>query len=388
MFFSHTSEQILGKLDFFTKVREQYPVFKQKNNPPHEIYAFLILNSKSFQFFWKKYIIPMFPKNGKPPMIGNVANMIIGKDCSPRKRFLREIITGPYDVDKLEYLSRDGYNAGLHIVYDIDRYFYKILIEDTSKSSGVPDENRLVMDFGGIQAVEQLIFSKMMLFSYIYHHQKVRAADCLIRDIIYELLSGAGKPYFNIEHPCDFLNYTDFDVLSRVTDEDKGKIPKLLRKLQDRDLLKRCFITNRDYVKGLKSDENVAKNYENLCKDMRDVLNGQRNMREIIIKEIRSKTNKKCTLDDFYIDLPSIPPIEEAAAAPIKLPNNDIKSMSEYFQLKGWQEVYELKKLRGYFFVNSKIIDSANGVVKDYIADKYNLHFEDLSSHLAKVSLQ
>jgi hypothetical protein len=59
--------------------------------------------------------------------------------------------------------------------------------------------------------------------------------------------------------------------------------------------------------------------------------------------------------------------------------------MSDYFQLEGWQKTYELKKLRGYFFVNPEIIEKANKVVKRYLYEKYNLSFSPLSSQLAKV---
>lgn len=384
-FFSHTSEQVLENLAFFNKLKQKYPEFGKKKIAPHEIFAYFILTNNLFKKFWEKNIESMFRRTKDIPELENIARIIIkSSDIPPQKRFLREIITGPYDVDKLEYLYRDGYNAGLNIAYDIERYFYKINVEDVSRYTKIPGEHRLVMDFTGITVVEQLIFSKMMLYSYIYHHQKVRAADCLIRDIVVEIIS-RNDLEIRIKSPFDLLNYTDYDILSCFISGGKSKFNGLVKKLQNRYLLKRCFVINRDYVEGLKTDEEVAGKYESLCEDMRDVLKSQLKMRQEILERINKRSRKKYDLTDVYIDLPPVPPIEEAAKAPIKLPNGKIEPMSDYFQLEGWQKTYELKKLRGYFFVNPTIIDLANKEIRDYLREKYNLSFSSLSSQLAKV---
>jgi HD superfamily phosphohydrolase len=381
-FFSHTSEQVFMHLKEFNDLRSQVPIFKQKTMP-HEIFAYLILTNQVFLDFWEQ-IKEMFKKPEDAPDISNVAKMIIDADVPPEKRFLKEIISGPYDVDKLEYLYRDGYNAGLNIAYDIERYFYRIAVADTSASSGVPNEIRLVMDLAGVTAVEQLIFSKMMLFSYIYHHQKVRSADCLIRDIALEMLMQDDLPV-KIDHPSDFLNYSDFDMLSCFVSEGDLYLNNLLRRLQNRDLLKRCFVISRDFVIGLRFDQNTSAAYERLCGDMRDVINGQRKLRERILDKINKRSATKYSIDDVYVDLPEIPSIEEAAKAPVKLPDGRIEAMSDYFQLEGWQKIYEIKKLRGYFFVRSEIVDLANEIIQELLRDEYNLTFSSLSSQLAKV---
>ena len=342
-----------------------------------------------FLEIWEK-IIPMFNNAADIPNIENIARIIIGIDIEPKKRFLKEIITGPYDVDKLEYLYRDAYYAGLKIAYDVDRYFYRIRIADTSSHSKKPGEMRLVMDIKGVPTVEQLIFSKMMLFSYIYHHQKVRAADSLIRDIVYELLEGEDRKPFVIEHPCDLLNYTDFDLLSIFADNGGDYYRRMIRMLQNRCLLKRCFIISKDYVEGITTDQNIAENYETLCNDIRDIIpnpakQNQQKMREEILERINKATQNNYSLENIWIDLPNVPTIEEAAKAPIILPNGEIESISDFFQLKGWQEVYELKKLRGYFFVPSELIESGNLVIKEYLKENYGLTFKPLASQLAKV---
>jgi HD superfamily phosphohydrolase len=383
-FFSHTSEQIIKHLKDFHLLRKENAFFSKKKVHPHESYAFLILRHPRFGTFWDT-VKSLFKNNDEAPELGDIARIIIGSDISPEKRFLREIITGPYDVDKLEYLYRDGYNAGLTIAYDIERYFYRIQVEDTSKYSHVHNERRLVMDIGGVTAVEQLIFSKMMLFSYIYHHQKVRPADCIIRDIVYDLLFKRRNDVFPIGHPVDFVNYTDADFMSCFASAGGDEIGSLIQKLRHRNLLKRCFVITRDFVEGLKADQDIAANYERLCNDMRDVMKKQRRMREHIAKKLTKATKRHYDFYDIQIDLPELPPMEEAAKAPVKLPDGRIEPISDYFQLEGWERTYELKKLRGYFFVRPEVVNVANTVIKEYLQETYNLSFNPLASQLAKV---
>jgi HD superfamily phosphohydrolase len=385
-FFSHTSEEVFRNLEHFQQIKSDLPQLKKKKVVPHEIFAYLMMTHETFIEFWT-HIKKMFKSEEDTPDLLNIANMIIGEDGSPQRRFLREIITGPYDVDKLEYLYRDAYNAGLNLAYDIERFFYRITVEDTSKYSKVQGELRLVMDLSGVTAVEQLVFSKMMLFSYIYHHQKVRSADCLIRDIV-RLLLLKTNPLVKIEHPCDFINYTDYDLLSCLMLNRGDKLSKLIGKLQNRELMKRCFVIVRDYVEGLNADQEIAGNYERLCGDMRDVIKGQMDLREKILSRINKESKKEYSLDDVYVDLPDLPSIQEAAKAPVKLPDGKIEAMSDYYQLEGWQKVYEIKKLRGYVFVKPEIASLANKVVRELLREEYNLNFDPLASQLAKINTE
>lgn len=382
-FFSHTSEQILGKMAIIHEVKKEEPFRGSDAIALHEIFAYYVLNHEIFINFWQD-VKKMFDDKGNVPDLSNIAKIIIGKDISPEKRFLTEIITGPYDVDKLEYLYRDGYNAGINLAYDIERFFYRIKVADTSKYSGVKNEHRMVMDLAGVTAIEQLVFSKMMLYSYMYHHQKVRCADCLIRDIIRTLLN-EDHPLIRTDNIIDFLNYTDFDILSCFAADSGTEIDFIIKKLQNRDLLKRCFVVCRDYVVGFRADDKVAAAYERLCTHMRDILGDQIELRQKILEQINSRSGKKYNLHDFYIDMPELPLIEEAARSPVQLPNQEIEPMSEYFQLEGWQKIYEIKKLRGYFFVKSEIVDLANEVIRQFIQKEYGLTFTSMASQMAKV---
>lgn len=49
-------------------------------------------------------------------------------------------------------------------------------------------KQRLSIDLSGVSTLEQIVFNKMMLFSTVYHHHKVRAAECLFRSIFEDIV--------------------------------------------------------------------------------------------------------------------------------------------------------------------------------------------------------
>jgi HD superfamily phosphohydrolase len=147
-----------------------------------------------------------------PISLINVALIIVGRSIHPFLQFLGDIVSSAFDADKLDYLLRDANNAGLPLRYDLDRYLYDVRIEkeilpdDTSeleklyeqvKAPAIIRRNataqirypyyetyRLRLSRRAMNVIEQIIICKMMLFSYIYHHPKVRASDGLLERLL------------------------------------------------------------------------------------------------------------------------------------------------------------------------------------------------------------
>jgi len=142
----------------------------------------------------------------------NVALIIVGRSVHPFLQFLGDIVSSAFDADKLDYLLRDAQNAGLPLRYDLDRYLYdvridrEVLIDDegelgklyemlptpaierkpATSQTRYPyfDTYRLRLSRRAMNVIEQIIICKMMLFSYIYHHPKVRASDGLLERLL------------------------------------------------------------------------------------------------------------------------------------------------------------------------------------------------------------
>ena len=147
-----------------------------------------------------------------PIDLKNVALIIVGRSAHPFLQFLGDIVSSAFDADKLDYLLRDAQNAGLPLRYDLDRYLYDVQVSKEILSDGNGELEKLYDRVGApalsrkpaspqmpypyyetyrlrlsrraMNVIEQIIICKMMLFSYIYHHTKVRASDGLLKRLL------------------------------------------------------------------------------------------------------------------------------------------------------------------------------------------------------------
>ena len=380
-FFSHASEQVLGPI--LDPIKKHLNI----NNPkPHEFLSYLIIQTDYFKYYWEENISKLIKDPDDVPEIDDLSNVIIGNSVSGGKRFLTDIIYGPYDVDKLEYLFRDAKTAGLEISYDIERYFYKIRLVNDPKDS---ETWRLAIEEGGVRAIEQIIFSKMMLYSFVYHHQKVLTSDAMVGEIIMELLESEGEGQIKIEHPLDFLRYTDYDILSSSLKGPSQRFDTLRHKLATRDLPKRCFVMRKECILDWETDSVKRKNWDQLKNDFRQIPEDLKKIKEEIIEIINNENggNKKneITIDDIYIVFPKTPTMNEAASGPVINILGKLEPMDKYFDLEGWRVTYDLKKLRGYFFATDKVKLVVAKAIEKYIDKKYDLRFDESAKLEAKI---
>jgi HD superfamily phosphohydrolase len=92
-------------------------------------------------------------------------------------RFFRRLLSGSLDPDKLDYLNRDAYFCGVpYGVQDID-YALSRLTVDTGEG--------LVLEAAGISAVENILFSKYLMYRAVYWHRTVRVATAMIKKAVH-----------------------------------------------------------------------------------------------------------------------------------------------------------------------------------------------------------
>jgi HD superfamily phosphohydrolase len=98
-----------------------------------------------------------------------------GKGYKPH--FARKLVSSQLDVDRLDYLLRDGHYSGAgYATYDLDWIIHAIQIANVR--SGAEDPSDLVVDYRrGMYAVEQYLFARSYMYAQVYHHKTVRAAE-------------------------------------------------------------------------------------------------------------------------------------------------------------------------------------------------------------------
>ena len=113
----------------------------------------------------------------------------------------------------MDYIRRDGYFAGVSVNYDLDRLLCQVAVEEAPVSEAAFPEKtafQLVMPMKGVNVLEQIVISKFMLYSYLYHHPKVRAAERQMASLVSTEFKQLG-----INNGLDYLSMNDNDLYSK-----------------------------------------------------------------------------------------------------------------------------------------------------------------------------
>lgn len=239
--FSHASEQVYQDLNIIKKASEELTRFVGKTKGAGEVISFCIARTNSLRHLIKRAKARLSDRETSPefdrePDLINVSLFMVGRSKHPFLQFIGDIVSSGFDADKLDYLLRDAISAGLPLRYDIDRYLYSVRIEkgilgdgdgnlqEFFKSTGMQDITRhesgqrfpfyetyrLRLPREAMNTIEQIVICKLMLYSYIYHHAKCRAAE----GMLVRMLKGLVKSWRNagdsdLQILTRFLNMTD-----------------------------------------------------------------------------------------------------------------------------------------------------------------------------------
>ncbi|MFA7560161.1 MAG: HD domain-containing protein [Sphaerochaeta sp.] len=98
----------------------------------------------------------------------------------PELLLYRSMLSGALDPDKLDYLNRDAYFAGVpYGVQDVSYITEHLLIFDGA----------LAINASALGSVEHLLFSKYLMYRNVYWHRATRSATAMIKRYLYENLS-------------------------------------------------------------------------------------------------------------------------------------------------------------------------------------------------------
>jgi uncharacterized protein len=94
-----------------------------------------------------------------------------------RPHFARKLVSSQLDVDRLDYLLRDGHYSGAgYATFDLDWIVHAIQVGKVRSDQEDPTD--LVIDYRrGMYAVEQYLFARSYMYAQVYHHKTVRAAE-------------------------------------------------------------------------------------------------------------------------------------------------------------------------------------------------------------------
>lgn len=116
-----------------------------------------------------------------PDMVAAIIDESLPDRDMPEIRFFRHLLSGSLDPDKLDYLNRDAYFCGVP---------YGMQDLDFALSRLVPiGEQGVALAPTGISAVENILFSKYLMYRAVYWHRTVRVATAMIKKGLYQALT-------------------------------------------------------------------------------------------------------------------------------------------------------------------------------------------------------
>ncbi|MBU0762143.1 MAG: HD domain-containing protein [Candidatus Altiarchaeota archaeon] len=145
--FSHTFDRVFGSYGFDHEVRTSE----------------LILDSE---------IADILKSSGLNPQ--DVSDLVHGRGK------LGKILSSEVDVDKMDYLVRDAYYAGVaYGVTDVERLLYSISLV----------RGDIIVSEGGLEAAESLLINRNMMYQTVYRHHTKRIAEAMMSNALEKLLT-------------------------------------------------------------------------------------------------------------------------------------------------------------------------------------------------------
>jgi HD superfamily phosphohydrolase len=322
------------------------------------------------------------------------------------------------DADKLDYLARDAYFAGPTVVYDLDRFLHTVDAIEYPRCGPTAEEPtvaRLSIPIEGVTALEQIIISKLMLFSYLYHHHKIRCVEGMCHEALARCMEVSkrhprAKTYPRLDHPVSFLSHSDRSLFPVswpppvMGDKVAGELFSMLAR---RELYKRALIISRLFLLDLDANDHAKFGFERLLGYGTDAA-GRGELRqhifEVAKKEMGSRRHREAAkglLRRFrphhvIVDIPRSPTVEETEAVMVPVlaegtrgahhANQDFVPLSDIFPIEKWVDAYNAIKWRGHVFAVDEAVRFVNAAARAVLAaPPYNLQFTYQATDLCKL---
>lgn len=351
--FSHLSESIYRNEYDFKKLREANPVLKGGN--PHEILSYYIATSQYLKKFNNEIIKKIYNVEIDLDFVGEIIVGYIDKINKKNSGYIVNIINGPFDADKLDYMARDSHATGISLSLDVNRLLHTLNIIE---HNGVL---HLAIDISGVSALEQVVFNKMMLYSSIYHHHKVRAAGCMLKTII--------KDKFKYKNDISkYISLEDYNVYSEIKKSSKDFI---FRNLPMRALaISKRSIRNKNMLSEILNWSNVEQE-------------------QIIYKICEKAKEKLIDLDPqhIWIDIPDPPKFKEASLCPIVTKKNsgEYITLNDVFPSDEWAKAFTENKWQGFIFVLHPQIKEISQICEEVLSNDYHIDFNESAKEICKL---
>ncbi|MBN2295077.1 MAG: HD domain-containing protein [Pirellulales bacterium] len=112
---------------------------------------------------------------------GKVVALLNQDPDDSASRILKSMLSGPVDIDKMDYLARDSLHAGVPYGrhFDQHRLIGSLCLNEAGDGLAISEK--------GKTAAELMVFARYVMFSEVYWHHGVRAATSMLQRAFYLL---------------------------------------------------------------------------------------------------------------------------------------------------------------------------------------------------------
>ena len=156
----------------------------------------------------------------------SVISVINRQKDSQSQSILSSILSGPIDIDKMDYLYRDSLHAGVPYGQNFDslRLIRSLCLNEVGDRLAITDKGRT--------AAELMVFARYVMFSEVYWHHAVRGATAMFQRAFYLWhQQESGKTGFE-KRVRSLFELSEFELIKTLRNDCEGQpAEKLLGRL-------------------------------------------------------------------------------------------------------------------------------------------------------------
>jgi deoxynucleoside triphosphate triphosphohydrolase SAMHD1 len=202
---SHVTSESIEDIMPASDIRLQFQKKHKKPDlqPLAEITGYYILGSPAFRNLLRE-VDRLCLRDLMPDLPQKLPDIVIGNPVDPEVLLLHELVTGPFDADRLDYLTRNAVMCGVPIVADVPRLIQKVRAVQVDQQRlprnlrGIAENARTAFYVTGIahsgaRSLEEVALAETLMFDKVLRHHKVRAAEVMVHIVVAKLRQLLGE---------------------------------------------------------------------------------------------------------------------------------------------------------------------------------------------------
>jgi len=230
---------------------------RPKSKSLSELLSVAILLSDRFDSFYKAVCHgdSTFDEDAD---IYDLCALILGDRISQNDFALPEVLSGPVDADKIDYLVRDSRACGINVGIDVARVFLRAGVYKAAPATGDAlglgniDQKKpiklFLIDPSGSDAVRELGTSRLSLYDRVYYHQYTRKAEHELLKVFKSFASSTDPKIKRFNCLLSTWAASEDYLLDTLCLSTDAAIQNGSRRIKSRNMPKRVAMLSREFI--------------------------------------------------------------------------------------------------------------------------------------------